>query len=149
MSFCRSSPNYTLLKYRCPIKISNQNRPTCLIWDCVFHYWFESEIWEIRNWWFVIQGGLPEGTWSQEAYLLFPVHLDGTVLDHLTEMQSTKTFFPTITVLHIFQQVSCIFHVSGSGFQAYLWACVPTFIHIVVGGTSYTTIEFYNVMPTL
>lgn len=49
--------------------------------------------------------GLQEGTWNQEAYLLFPVHLDGTLLDHLNRMQLTKTFFPTITVLHIFQQV--------------------------------------------
>ena len=47
----------------------------------------------------------PEATWGQEAYLLFPVYRDGTVLDHLTRMQEAKTYFPTITVLHIFQQL--------------------------------------------
>lgn len=47
-----------------------------------------------------------EAVWSKEAYLLFPVHRDGTLLDHLTRMQSEKKFFPAITVLHIFQQVS-------------------------------------------
>ena len=148
MSFCRSSPNYTLLKYRCPIKISNQKRPACLLWDCGFHYWFESEIWEIRNWWFVIQGDLPAGTWNQEAYLLFPVHLDGTVLDRLTEMQSTKTFFPTITVLHIFQQVSCPCLLDQVFKHIFELVC-PLASTLLLGGTSYTTIEFYNVISTL
>jgi serine/threonine kinase 16 len=40
--------------------------------------------------------------------MLFPLHLDGTLHDHLTKMQETKTFFPTITVMHIFQQVSIL-----------------------------------------
>lgn len=43
--------------------------------------------------------------WSREAYLLFPLYRDGTVLDHLIRMQSEKKFFPTITILHIFQQI--------------------------------------------
>jgi len=46
-----------------------------------------------------------EGKCNHEAYMLFPLHLDGTLHDHLTKMQETKTFFPTITVMHIFQQI--------------------------------------------
>lgn len=46
-----------------------------------------------------------DGSWSQEAYLVFPVYRDGTVLDYLNRLQSENKFFPTITVLHIFQQV--------------------------------------------
>ncbi|KAG0567466.1 hypothetical protein M758_7G141500 [Ceratodon purpureus] len=53
----------------------------------------------------IITVNSPEATWGQEAYLLFPVYRDGTVLDHLTRMQEAKTYFPTITVLHIFQQI--------------------------------------------
>jgi hypothetical protein len=49
--------------------------------------------------------GAQEGVWNQEAYLLFPVHLDGTLFDHLNRMQAEKEYFPTITVLHIFRQV--------------------------------------------
>jgi len=37
--------------------------------------------------------------------LLFPFHREGTLLDHLTRMQSEKKFFPTITVLYIFKQI--------------------------------------------
>ncbi|CAM6085546.1 unnamed protein product [Calypogeia fissa] len=50
--------------------------------------------------------GAQEGLWNQEAYLLFPVHLDGTLLDNLNNMQAEKQFFPTITVLHIFRQIA-------------------------------------------
>ena len=46
---------------------------------------------------------------TKEAYLLFPVHREGTLLDHLTRMQSDKKFFPAITVLYIFQQVSIVY----------------------------------------
>ncbi|KAL3676336.1 hypothetical protein R1sor_026284 [Riccia sorocarpa] len=49
--------------------------------------------------------GAQEGSWNQEAYLLFPVYLDGTLLDNLTAMQTKGEFFPTITVLHIFRQI--------------------------------------------
>lgn len=42
---------------------------------------------------------------NHEAYLLFPVHLDGTLLDNAKTMQEKKEFFPTITVLEIFRQV--------------------------------------------
>ncbi|XP_074567696.1 uncharacterized protein LOC141824332 [Curcuma longa] len=45
------------------------------------------------------------GAQKHEAYLLFPVHLDGTLLDITTAMQSKKEFFPTITVLQIFRQL--------------------------------------------
>ncbi|KAM0942607.1 putative transferase, protein kinase NAK family [Dioscorea sansibarensis] len=42
---------------------------------------------------------------NHEAYLLFPVHLDGTLLDNAKTMQEKKEFFPTITVLEIFRQL--------------------------------------------
>lgn len=51
--------------------------------------------------------GSQSGTWDQEAYLLFPVYLEGTLFDQLSTMQERKEFFPSITVLHIFRQVSC------------------------------------------
>lgn len=55
--------------------------------------------------------GAQEGLWNQEAYLLFPVHMDGTLLDNLNNLQAENQFFPTITVLHIFRQVLslCLF----------------------------------------
>lgn len=46
----------------------------------------------------------PDGPKNHEAYLLFPLHLDGTLLDH-TKIMQAKEFFPTITVLQIFRQV--------------------------------------------
>ncbi|KAJ6676903.1 SERINE/THREONINE-PROTEIN KINASE 16 [Salix viminalis] len=46
-----------------------------------------------------------EGSWNHEAYLLFPVHLDGTLLDNSTAMKAKKEFFSTTDVLHIFQQL--------------------------------------------
>lgn len=49
--------------------------------------------------------GAQEGLWNQEAYLVFPVHLDGTLSDNLNTLQAQGQFFPTITVLHIFRQV--------------------------------------------
>lgn len=42
---------------------------------------------------------------SHEAYLLFPVHLNGTLLDNTKEMQAKKEFFDTLTVLQIFRQL--------------------------------------------
>ncbi|XP_074582169.1 uncharacterized protein LOC141838561 [Curcuma longa] len=45
------------------------------------------------------------GSQKHEAYLLFPVHLDGTLLDIVTVMQSKKEFFPTLAVLQIFRQL--------------------------------------------
>ncbi|XP_031481187.1 uncharacterized protein LOC116251205 isoform X1 [Nymphaea colorata] len=45
------------------------------------------------------------GTWNHEAYLLFPVHLDGTLLDSAKTMKMKKEFFSTITVLQIFRQL--------------------------------------------
>ncbi|URE32541.1 serine threonine-protein kinase [Musa troglodytarum] len=42
---------------------------------------------------------------KHEAYLLFPVHLDGTLLDIATVMQSKKESFTTTTVLQIFRQL--------------------------------------------
>ncbi|CAL5362472.1 unnamed protein product [Camellia sinensis] len=46
-----------------------------------------------------------EGSWKHEAYLLFPVHLDGTLLDNAKAMNAKKEFFSTSDVLHIFQQL--------------------------------------------
>ncbi|CAA7407732.1 unnamed protein product [Spirodela intermedia] len=51
-----------------------------------------------------VKGG-PEKSRNHEAYLLFPVHLDGTLLDSTKAMQSKKEFFPTLTVLQIFRQL--------------------------------------------
>lgn len=45
------------------------------------------------------------GSENYEAYLLFPVHLDGTLLDNSMIMQSKKDFFPPTIVLQIFRQV--------------------------------------------
>nr|GEY84133.1 serine/threonine-protein kinase 16 [Tanacetum cinerariifolium] len=49
--------------------------------------------------------GAPDKTWTHEAYLLFPVHLDGTLLDNTTTMKSKKEFFSTSDVLQIFRQL--------------------------------------------
>ncbi|XP_038978532.1 probable serine/threonine-protein kinase DDB_G0291350 [Phoenix dactylifera] len=49
--------------------------------------------------------GAQQGSRNHEAYLLFPVHLDGTLLDVTKVMQTKKEFFPTITVLDIFRQL--------------------------------------------
>jgi len=45
------------------------------------------------------------GSENYEAYLLFPVHLDGTLLDNSMIMQSKKDFFPPTIVLQIFRQI--------------------------------------------
>ncbi|KAG0473658.1 hypothetical protein HPP92_015515 [Vanilla planifolia] len=37
--------------------------------------------------------GAQEGIWNYEAYLLFPVHLDGTLFDIAKLMQSKKEFY--------------------------------------------------------
>ncbi|KAJ0266142.1 Serine/threonine protein kinase 3 [Hirschfeldia incana] len=42
---------------------------------------------------------------KHEAFLLFPVHLDGTLLDNSTSMKSKKESFSTTHVLHIFRQL--------------------------------------------
>ncbi|XP_010257846.1 PREDICTED: serine/threonine-protein kinase 16 [Nelumbo nucifera] len=46
-----------------------------------------------------------EGSGNHEAYLLFPVHLDGTLLDNAKAMKAKKEFFSTIDVLQIFRQL--------------------------------------------
>ncbi|KAJ7564916.1 hypothetical protein O6H91_02G039300 [Diphasiastrum complanatum] len=46
-----------------------------------------------------------EGAWIQEAYLLFPVYEDGTLVDNLNLMRTKKEYFPTLTVLQIFKQI--------------------------------------------
>ncbi|KAM3290105.1 hypothetical protein BC332_30738 [Capsicum chinense] len=47
----------------------------------------------------------PDQSRKQEAYLLFPVHLDGTLLDSAKTMQAKKEFFSTLEVLQIFHQL--------------------------------------------
>jgi len=47
-----------------------------------------------------------KGDWSHEAYLLFPVHLDGTLFDNANIMLSRKEFYSTADVLQIFHQGS-------------------------------------------
>ncbi|PIA63367.1 hypothetical protein AQUCO_00201006v1 [Aquilegia coerulea] len=46
----------------------------------------------------------PESSWNHEAYLLFPVHMEGTLFDHAKTMKAKKEFFSTIDVLQIFRQ---------------------------------------------
>ncbi|XP_022924098.1 serine/threonine-protein kinase 16-like [Cucurbita moschata] len=46
-----------------------------------------------------------EGSVKHEAYLLFPVHLDGTLLDNSQAMKAKKEFFSTLDVLEIFRQL--------------------------------------------
>ncbi|KAI4303747.1 hypothetical protein MLD38_039343 [Melastoma candidum] len=46
-----------------------------------------------------------EGNWKHEAYLLFPVHLDGTLFDHANTMKTRKEFYSTLDVLQIFRQI--------------------------------------------
>ncbi|KAL4385260.1 hypothetical protein GQ457_15G006410 [Hibiscus cannabinus] len=46
-----------------------------------------------------------QGSWNHEAYLLFPVHLDGTLLDNSKAMSAKNEFFSTSDVLQIFRQV--------------------------------------------
>ncbi|CAM0950735.1 unnamed protein product [Alopecurus aequalis] len=48
--------------------------------------------------------GVQDGSQNHEAYLLFPVHLDGTLQDVTKVMQEKKEYFPTITILQIFRQ---------------------------------------------
>ncbi|TKW32313.1 hypothetical protein SEVIR_2G160400v4 [Setaria viridis] len=49
--------------------------------------------------------GVQDGSQNHEAYLLFPVHLDGTLQDVTKTMQERNESFPTITVLQIFRQL--------------------------------------------
>ncbi|XP_038896064.1 serine/threonine-protein kinase 16-like [Benincasa hispida] len=46
-----------------------------------------------------------DGSVKHEAYLLFPVHLDGTLLDNAQTMKAKKEFFSTLDVLEIFHQL--------------------------------------------
>ncbi|XP_068464538.1 uncharacterized protein [Phaseolus vulgaris] len=46
-----------------------------------------------------------ETSWNHEAYLLFPVHMDGTLLDNAKVMKTKKEFYSTADVLQIFRQL--------------------------------------------
>ncbi|XP_043716706.1 serine/threonine-protein kinase 16-like [Telopea speciosissima] len=50
--------------------------------------------------------GTQEGSWNHEAYLLFPVHLDGNLLDNAKNMKEKKESLSTMDVLQLFQQVT-------------------------------------------
>ncbi|XP_052168185.1 uncharacterized protein LOC127784830 [Oryza glaberrima] len=49
--------------------------------------------------------GVQDGSQNHEAYLLFPVHLDGTLQDINKNMLEKKEYFPTISILQIFRQL--------------------------------------------
>jgi serine/threonine kinase 16 len=46
-----------------------------------------------------------EQTSKNEAYMLFPAHLDGTLLDCSSNMKAVKEYFSTLDVLQIFRQL--------------------------------------------
>ncbi|XP_047328588.1 probable serine/threonine-protein kinase DDB_G0291350 [Impatiens glandulifera] len=46
-----------------------------------------------------------ERAWTNEAYLLFPVHLDGTLLENANDLKDANDFLAPIYVLHIFRQL--------------------------------------------
>ncbi|CAN1311792.1 Serine/threonine-protein kinase ppk13 [Linum perenne] len=60
---------------------------------------------------------------NHEAYLLFPVHLDGTLLDNSTAMMAKKEFFSTSDVLQIFRQEWAAEHCSAPFRAPELWDC--------------------------
>ncbi|XP_062113108.1 uncharacterized protein LOC133824255 [Humulus lupulus] len=64
-----------------------------------------------------------EGSWKHEAYLLFPVHLDGTLLDNANTMKAKKELFSTTDVLHIFRQEWASEHCSAPFRAPELWDC--------------------------
>ncbi|GAA0158262.1 non-receptor serine/threonine protein kinase [Lithospermum erythrorhizon] len=47
----------------------------------------------------------PDQTFKNEAYLLFPLHSDGTLVDKSKSMKAFKEFFSTSDVLQIFRQL--------------------------------------------
>ncbi|KAM3275090.1 hypothetical protein ACQJBY_043827 [Aegilops geniculata] len=64
-----------------------------------------------------------KGDWSHEAYLLFPVHLDGTLFDNAAAMQSRKEFYSVLDILRIFQQEWAAEHCSAPFRAPELWDC--------------------------
>ncbi|CDO98513.1 unnamed protein product [Coffea canephora] len=52
-----------------------------------------------------IKAPTQDQSWKHEAYLLFPVHLDGTLMDNSKTMKAKKEFFSTSDVLQIFHQL--------------------------------------------
>ncbi|CAN1840098.1 Serine/threonine-protein kinase 16 [Linum perenne] len=64
-----------------------------------------------------------EGSWNNEAYLLFPVHLDGTLLDNSKAMSAKREFFSTSEVLEIFRQEWAAEHCSAPIRAPELWDC--------------------------
>lgn len=73
-----------------PYRCSNKSIPTVHWISTIFYF---------------IGQPTQERSWNHEAYLLFPVHLDGTLLDNAKTMKAKKEFFATSDVLQIFRQV--------------------------------------------
>ncbi|CAI0431775.1 unnamed protein product [Linum tenue] len=64
-----------------------------------------------------------EASWNHEAYLLFPVHLDGTLLDNSKAMMAKKEFFSTSDALQIFRQEWAAEHCTAPFRAPELWDC--------------------------
>ncbi|XP_062199480.1 uncharacterized protein LOC133901942 isoform X3 [Phragmites australis] len=64
-----------------------------------------------------------QGDWSHEAYLLFPVYLDGTLFDNANAMLPRKEFYSTADVLQIFRQEWAAEHCSAPYRAPELWDC--------------------------
>ncbi|XP_047165570.1 serine/threonine-protein kinase 16 isoform X2 [Vigna umbellata] len=64
-----------------------------------------------------------ETSWNHEAYLLFPVHMDGTLLDNAKVMKTKKEFYSTSDVLQIFRQEWAAEHCSAPFRAPELWDC--------------------------
>ncbi|XP_052887820.1 uncharacterized protein LOC108469921 isoform X5 [Gossypium arboreum] len=62
-----------------------------------------------------------EGSWNHDAYLLFPVHLDGTLLDNFKAMSAKNDFFSTLDVLQIFLQLSFRGTTASEDGELYMW----------------------------
>ncbi|MCL7044433.1 hypothetical protein MKW94_004778 [Papaver nudicaule] len=62
-------------------------------------------------------------TWNHEAYLLFPAHLEGTVVDHSKAMKTKNERFSTKEVLQIFRQEWAAKHCPELFRAPELWDC--------------------------
>ncbi|KAJ0587837.1 putative transferase, protein kinase NAK family [Helianthus annuus] len=63
----------------------------------------------------------------RHTYLLFPVHLDGTLFDTLKTMKAKDEFFSTFEVLQIFRQVESLVAV---------WFTCSCYVRVLLEGRS-------------
>lgn len=70
-----------------------------------FHFCLKVLLCIVFSWTYISWQATKEASRNHEAYLLFPVHLDGTLLDNAQAMKAKKEALSTTDVLHIFQQV--------------------------------------------